>query len=77
MIKQSFLEKFFAKDKRIISRAISYVEAEGDRSAELLKEIYSKTGNAFRLGLTGPPGAGKGTQSEFLIHKYNLFYISN
>jgi LAO/AO transport system kinase len=70
MIKQSFLEKFFAKDKRIISRAISYVEAEGDRSAELLKEIYSKTGNAFRLGLTGPPGAGKSTITNELTKIY-------
>ena len=26
--------------------------------------------------LIGPPGAGKGTQSEFLLKKYNLFYIS-
>jgi len=30
----------------------------------------------FNIALFGPPGAGKGTQSEFLIKKYNLFYIS-
>ena len=30
----------------------------------------------LNIALFGPPGAGKGTQSEFLIHKYNLFYIS-
>ncbi len=30
----------------------------------------------LNLALFGPPGAGKGTQSEFLIKKYNLFYIS-
>jgi adenylate kinase len=30
----------------------------------------------LNLALFGPPGAGKGTQSEFLIRKYNLFYIS-
>ena len=28
------------------------------------------------IALFGPPGAGKGTQSEFLIEKYKLFYIS-
>lgn len=30
----------------------------------------------LNIALFGPPGAGKGTQSEFLISKYNLFYIS-
>ncbi len=30
----------------------------------------------LNIALFGPPGAGKGTQSRFLIDKYNLFYIS-
>lgn len=30
----------------------------------------------LNIALFGPPGAGKGTQSEFLIKTYNLFYIS-
>jgi len=30
----------------------------------------------LNIALFGPSGAGKGTQSEFLISKYNLFYIS-
>lgn len=30
----------------------------------------------LNIALFGPPGAGKGTQSEFLVKKYNLFYIS-
>ena len=30
----------------------------------------------LNIALFGPPGAGKGTQSEFLIKDYNLFYIS-
>ncbi len=30
----------------------------------------------LNVALFGPPGAGKGTQSEFLIEKYKLFYIS-
>ena len=30
----------------------------------------------LNLVLFGPPGAGKGTQSEFLITKYNLVHLS-
>lgn len=30
----------------------------------------------LNIALFGPPGAGKGTQSEFIINKYKLFYIS-
>ena len=30
----------------------------------------------LNIALFGPPGAGKGTQSEYLIRKYNLAYIS-
>ena len=30
----------------------------------------------LNIALFGPPGAGKGTQSQFLIEKYKLFYIS-
>jgi adenylate kinase len=30
----------------------------------------------LNIALFGPPGAGKGTQSEFLVKEFNLFYIS-
>lgn len=30
----------------------------------------------LNIALFGPPGAGKGTQSEYLIERFNLFYIS-
>ncbi len=30
----------------------------------------------FNLVISGPPGAGKGTQAKFLAEKFNLYYIS-
>ena len=46
-----------------ISQAISLIEDNRAEGAELLSEIYKNTGNAHRIGITGPPGAGKGTQA--------------
>ena len=30
----------------------------------------------LNIALFGPPGAGKGTQSEFLVQEYNLYHVS-
>lgn len=41
-----------------------------------MKKSFFKVKIMLNIALFGPPGAGKGTQSEFLLEKYNLFYIS-
>ena len=61
VISNSLLEKLLQKDKRSIARSISIVESDNAESSELLKAIYYKVGNAYRIGITGPPGAGKST----------------
>lgn len=60
-IETSFLAKLFQKDKRSVGRAITIAESNDAKSVDLLKEIYTHTGNAYRIGITGPPGAGKST----------------
>ncbi len=54
-------DKLIKGDRRSIARAISVVESNGTDSSELLKTIYPLTGRAYRIGITGPPGAGKST----------------
>jgi LAO/AO transport system kinase len=54
-------------DKRAIAKGISLVENEDKDSANLLKNLYPHTGSAYRIGLTGPPGAGKSTITNCLI----------
>lgn len=66
MIDKSFIEKIFAQNKKAISRSISIIESENEDSIILLKEIYEKTGGSHRIGITGPPGAGKSTLTNQL-----------
>jgi LAO/AO transport system kinase len=58
---QPLADRVLAGDARAIARAISLVEDEAPAGAELIRDLYSRTGRAYLVGVTGPPGAGKST----------------
>jgi LAO/AO transport system kinase len=66
-ISEENISKIIAGDKRAVSRAISLVENDAKDKIELLQALYQYTGNAYRIGITGPPGAGKSTITDCLI----------
>jgi LAO/AO transport system kinase len=75
MINNNLIEKLLKQDRRSIARAITIVESNDYNSNEYLKEIHKNTGRAYRIGITGPPGAGKSTitnQLTKLYRKQNL-----
>jgi len=55
------IEQVLQGKRRAIARAISLVENEPQKCEEFIKSIYSATGKAFIVGVTGPPGSGKST----------------
>jgi LAO/AO transport system kinase len=57
-------------DRRAVARAITKVENGDGDAAKLLDAIGKKTGRAFILGVTGPPGTGKSTLVDRLIAEY-------
>lgn len=54
------------KDKRAAARLISMMENGEAEAVQIIKELYSMTGNARIIGITGPPGAGKSTVTDKL-----------
>lgn len=61
------IEKIINGDKRLISRVITYVENNEDNKHDILKTLYKYTGKAYKIGITGPPGAGKSTITDCLV----------
>ncbi|MFA4924631.1 MAG: P-loop NTPase fold protein, partial [Ignavibacteriaceae bacterium] len=66
----NFFSELLKKNKRIIARAISYVESEYPQAEEILKKVHQYSGKAYRIGVTGPPGAGKSTITNHLAKLY-------
>jgi LAO/AO transport system kinase len=54
-------------DRRALARAISLVENSDPRAAELVRELYPRTGQAYAVGVTGPPGVGKSSLIAALV----------
>jgi len=66
-ISEEYINRITSGDKRAVSRAISVVENEDKEKIELLQALYKYTGKAYKIGITGPPGAGKSTITDCLI----------
>jgi LAO/AO transport system kinase len=61
---RDLLERFEAGDRRALARALSWVENQRPGFEDLLHALHGRMGQAYRVGVTGPPGAGKSTLTE-------------
>jgi LAO/AO transport system kinase len=59
-----------AGETRALARLLTLLEREGPASLARFPELLNPARPAFRLGLTGPPGAGKSTLISQLIGSF-------
>jgi LAO/AO transport system kinase len=70
MSSDDLIKRVLEGEPRSIARAISRIENDGRDAAEIMRQVFPKTGNALVIGITGSPGAGKSS----LVDKLALFY---
>jgi LAO/AO transport system kinase len=56
---KQLIEQMLAGSRRAMSRVLSLIENDRERSPDILRLIAPHAGPALRIGFTGPPGAGK------------------
>ena len=56
-----------AGDRAALPRLLTVVERGGPAAAEVGRRVYPRSGKAYVVGVTGPPGAGKSTLTDRVI----------
>ncbi len=64
------IQKLLDGNVRAAARLITLVENDAEASEKIINAIYSHTGNAYILGITGAPGSGKSTFISTLTKHY-------
>jgi LAO/AO transport system kinase len=65
--RETLLEGVRSGDRRALARAITLVENSDPVAYELVRDLYPETGNAYAIGITGPPGVGKSSLISALV----------
>ncbi|OGC76538.1 MAG: hypothetical protein A2Z27_02260 [candidate division Zixibacteria bacterium RBG_16_50_21] len=66
----ALLDRFYQGEVQALSRLISEVENQSNGYQQIVSALYPKTGKAYKLGITGPPGAGKSSLVDFLANEF-------
>ena len=64
---QSLIHGILENDHGSISKAVTLIENNQTPPEPFLSELYGHSAMSVRIGITGPPGAGKSTLVNALI----------
>ncbi|HXE59643.1 MAG TPA: methylmalonyl Co-A mutase-associated GTPase MeaB [Gemmatimonadaceae bacterium] len=73
---RALLADFDARRPAALARAVSIVENHRSGFEDLLGALHTRLGRARRIGITGPPGAGKSTITTRLAALYRTAGLS-
>ena len=65
--RESLVDGVRSGDRRALARAITLVENADPLAYELVRDLYPTTGQAYAIGVTGPPGVGKSSLIAALL----------
>ena len=66
----NIVEGVLNHNRLALAKAITAVENEYDNAVEIMTALYPHTGNAYVIGITGPPGAGNSTLTDKLAKEF-------
>ncbi len=67
---EELIEQMLGGSRLALARLITQVENRSAAVGEIMRRVHGRTGQAYVVGITGPPGAGKSTVVDQLTARF-------